>query len=1396
MSKPSTHRSSPFAAQPSSNRPPDYRSRPPAQSAQPQTWDFTPLHDTTSHYRTSGTMDIDDDNSVKSIGSNIVVSSGTSNPTMQAEGRRKIPEAGRDSRMISNGQLGVHGSTAAKKRPALSSFDEVEIIENRPMKKAKGDEQAFLDATSRGGTGAGAGLVASMLGGRLGLGKAPLRQQSQQAITPKLNEKVELQDAKPVIGHHNTIARSNGTRPAVMTPWTKSKPETTTNAVDRRPAAAPTKNHAIFDLDSSDDEATNDVVPQKPVMAAPKNMTEKQAQRERLQAAQRIASDRLRQEAVEKKQGRSSTSRSSSVQQEAVKHPVSIGEASGKDAVQQPVPVPVPVLAAQKPDGKVANSIIVKEEIMNGVTSDTVRSIVPPKPANRVNRDQDIIMLDSDSDHEQDRRPLKDPRRPAGQMKAPGLPATAAQPASNAMISATPSQARAAKPTNQRPSQYLGREKPHVQTSSKSNLPTQPLPSTNAMQAPSRPPVHAQIDRSAIAAAEKARHDAEIKRQREEQEKEQREIAEADAIIEAEAREREEEARRSDGARRRIQEQNDRDAQVVRQAREAALAKKRAEEAQQRARAEAAKKKREDAAREQEQIAAAERDRVAAERELRKQRDADEATRAGEEARRKQQDVKDKIARRLAEAIPETPRSGPATTTADRVSSERCALERTPLPAPENDKCPLQNHAPAVSDAELDRQRRIQAMKDRNERNQRLESENAERNDLTNEEVFQTKPAQYRGRSEVGHSRDDGFAPLPGPLAVSHNKRLVPLNNKPQLRKITVKDVRLIQLKHGGLPWDQVPVAYRKATDIQQSQDALEKRLAQLKALLNADDEPVLDFDEVDEGISVEQLRDMLPNGPVKPPPRGYTMRLGEITASDAKIINWKAEGITFESMVALHERETRSNLSKTALQKRYSLLTAALRGVKLNDIDLLANVAKGDRAAQERLNRLVSEGMATNTPPPTPPPKKRPDTALGEVSSADIQLVRWRDNGTKFSDLPAAYKALCGIGWSDTTLRGRYTQVKTAVRDIDSALLDRVVADETGAVDQLNRLIHGDRSETGNTPAGSFDSSSTLSGTQRADSPTEFVIPALASEEIRGCRPTTAGKKVDETLLAYYFEAHALAQALEEAETSDEEDLEDETPDPYYNKYTVQRRAITQAELDDDLDLEDRPWITYGEDWLSKQKANGKARSLTLETIDPAISAEMIQGAGLVWNLNEHGLVYATITTRGGIVETRVEQRLHARKPNEQQPKIDPDELLKRTVYYVKERRVKIERCVEASEDESVNAELFGEDTEVTTIRTLLSDKTVDETAYSALELANEYAIRHWTKKVWQSSSRNLDQRTLEETELRQELVHELQDQQDDSLFERTETFECADGTTEERLREFDTTHLLKGGP
>ncbi|KAK3647179.1 hypothetical protein LTR22_013972 [Elasticomyces elasticus] len=1396
MSKPSTHRSSPFAALPSSNRPPDYRSRPPAQSAQPQTWDFTPLHDTTSNYHTSGTVDIDDDNSVKSIGSNIVVSSGTSNSTMQAEGRRKILEARRDSRMISNGQLGVHGSTAAKKRPALSSFDEVEIVENRPLKRVKGDEQAFLDATSRGGTGARAGLGASMLGGRPGLGKAPLRQQTQQAITPKSSEKFELQDVKPVVGNLNTISRSNGTRPAVLTPWMKAKPETTMNAVDRRPAAASIKNPAIFDLDSSDDEATNDVVPQKPVMAAPINMTEKQAQRERLQAAQRMASDRLRQEAVEKKQGRSSTSRSSSVQQEAVKHPVSIGEASGKDAVQQPVPMPVPVLAAQKPDGRVANGVIVKEEIMNGATSDTVRSIVPPKPANRVNRDQDIIMLDSDSDHEQDRRPLKDPRRPAGQMKAPGPPATAAKPAINAMISATPSQARAAKPTNQRPSQYLGREKPHVETSLKSNLPTQPLPSTNAMQAPSRPPVHAQVDRSAIAAAEKARHDAEIKRQREEQEKEQREIAEADAIIEAEAREREEAARRSDGVRRQIQEQKDRDAQVARQAREAALAKKRAEEAQQRAREEAARKRREDAAREREQIAAAERDRVAAERELRKQRDADEAIRAGEEARSKQQDVKDKIARRLAEAIPETPQSVPASTTADRVSIEPVPPERTPLPAPENDKSPLQNHAAAVSDAGLAKQQRIQAMKDRNERNQRPESEIAERDDLTNEQVSQTKPAQYRGRNEVAHSRDDGFAPLPGPLTISPHKRLVPLNNKPQLRKITVDDVRLIQLKHGGLPWDQVPVAYHSATNIQQSQDALEIRLTQLKALLNADDEPVLDFDEGVEGISVEQLRDMLPNGPVKPHPRGYTMRLGEITASDAKIINWKADGITFESMVALHERETSSNLSKTALQKRYSLLTAALRGVKLNDIDLLAKVAKGDRAAQERLNRLVGEGMATNTPPPTPPPKKRHDTALSEVSSADIQLVRWRDNGTKFSDLPAAYKALCGIGRSDTTLRGRYHQLKTAVRDIDSALLDRVVADETGAVDQLNRLIHGDRSETGNTPAESFDSSSTLSGSQRADSPFTFVVSAPASEENRGGRPTTAGKKVDETLWTYFLEAHALAQALDEADTSDEEDLEDETPDPYYNKYTVQRRAITQAELDDDLDLEDRPWITYGEDWLSKQKANGKARSLTLETIDPAISAEMIQGAGLVWNLNEHGLVHATITTRGGIVETRVEQRLHARKPNEPQPKIDREELLKRTVYYVKERRVKIERCVEASEDESVNAELFGEDTEVTTIRTLLSDKTVDETAYSALELANEYAIRHWTKKVWRSSSRNLDQRTLEETELRQELVHELQGQQDDSLFERTETFECADGTTEERLREFDTTHLLKGGP
>ncbi|KAK5740384.1 hypothetical protein LTR17_004647 [Elasticomyces elasticus] len=1377
MSKPAIHHSSPFAALPPSNRPPDHRSRPPAQSTQPPMWDFTPLGDTPSNYHTSGIMDLDDDNSVRSIGSNIVVSSGTSHSTMQAEGRRRMPEVRRDSRMISSGQISGSGDTAAKKRPALSSFDEVEVVENRPAKKMKGDEQEFLDATSRGGTGAGAGLGASMLGGSPGLGNAPLRQQSQQAPMSRPAFKSEPQDTKPSIGNPNNISRSNGTRPAVMTPWTKPKPETTTNSVDRRPAAAPIKNPAIFDLDSSDeDEATNIMPPQKPVMAAPKNVTEKQAGRERLQAAQRMASDRLRQEAVEKKQGRSSTSRSSSVQQEAVKHPVSIGEVSGKDAVQQPVPIST----APKPDGRVAHSMIVKKESMNGATADTVRSVVPPRPANRINRDMDIIMLDSDSDHEQDRRPPKDPRRPAAPLTVHGRPATILRPTSNSTISTTPNQARAAIPATQRPSQYLGREKPPGETLSKPDALTPSLPSTNAMQAPSRPPVHAQIDRSAVAAADKARHDAEIKRRREEQEKEEREIQEADARIEAEAREREKEARKHDAVRRQIQEQKDRDAQVIRQAREAALAKKRAEESQQRARMDAARKMREDAAREQEQIAAAERDRVAAERELRKQRDADEADRAGEEARRKQQDVKDKIAKRLAEAISEMPQSVPAATTADRVSSEHVAPERTPLPDPEDDKIPLTNEAPAVSDAEVTRQKRIQAMKDRNERNQQPESEVAERDDLTNEEVIRTKPAQYRGRSEVAHSRDDGFAPLPGLVISPKSSRLGPLLNKPHLRKITVNDVRLIQLKH-GLKWDQVPVPYHKATGIPLLESALRTRWTQVKALLDADDEPVLDFDDVVEGISVEQLRDMLPNGPAKPPPpRGYTIRLDEITASDAKIITWKAEGITLESMVPLLAQETGLDLTKSTLKKRHSLITAALRGVELNDIDLLANVAKGDRAAQERLNQLVGAGTATNTPPPTPPRKKTHDTVLGEVSSADIHLVRWRDNGTRFSDLPAAYQALCGKVRSDTTLRKRYGQVKIAVRGIDADLLDRVVADETGAVDQLNRLIRGDRPETGNTPGGSFDSSSTLSGSQRADSPTEFVIPAPASEENRGCRPTTAGKTLNEALWGHCFEAVALERAREAEEAPNEEAPSEKEQDPYYNVYTVQRREITQAELDDGEELDSRPWINYGEGLLDIQIANGEGLSLAAKTSDPGIWTAMRERGNLVWESDEHGLVHATNTTHCGTVETRVEGRLHARKPDVQQPKIDKNRV-SRTVYYVKERRVKIERCVETSEDEGVDVELFGGHAEVTTIRTLLSDKTVDETAYSALELANKYAIKHWTKEVWHSTSVNLDQRTLEETDLREELVHELQDQQDDTFFERVETFECADGTTEE---------------
>ncbi|KAK1090320.1 hypothetical protein LTR48_008516, partial [Friedmanniomyces endolithicus] len=174
----------------------------------------------------------------------------------------------------------------------------------------------------------------------------------------------------------------------------------------------------------------------------------------------------------------------------------------------------------------------------------------------------------------------------------------------------------------------------------------------------------------------------------------------------------------------------------------------------------------------------------------------------------------------------------------------------------------------------------------------------------------------------------------------------------------------------------------------------------------------------------------------------------------------------------------------------------------------------------------------------------------------------------------------------------------------------------------------------------------------------------------------------------------------------------------------------------------------------------------------DPDTLAALIDGGSLVRDRDENGLVFATHSTRdAGTVEVRVERRLRTFKRGVR-PKIDGSRV-SRVVFYVRERTVK----VEDHQDGDVDEELFGGSEQR---RTLLADIQVEEATYSTLELANDFAIRYFVKKFFRSASRNLDQRSLEEAQMRKGLLEELDEEGSDGMFRRMVEVQRAEEKTE----------------
>ncbi|KAK1820337.1 hypothetical protein LTR12_005200 [Friedmanniomyces endolithicus] len=897
------------------------------------------------------------------------------------------------------------------------------------------------------------------------------------------------------------------------------------------------------------------------------------------------------------------------------------------------------------------------------------------------------------------------------------------------------------------------------------------------------------------------------------EEMESKAMREVDARIEAEAQERKAEEMKDEDSRRQNQERKE----LLRQQ----LQSKKDAEAKwaQRLRDEEEARK------------------TAKEREVRKRLEAEEAKKAGDEARRKQQEVRDAMAKQLGSPGLLTPKSPIEGRTGYRgLQSSLATREGAKVPesiaAPTDAKVlPVPNaHVKALakpeaafgsttfSGADISKQERIRALKERNARYQRV----AEASDPSSLEDLEGRHAEPNARGQTSggpaswqddtrhepdQSEKDNVAPLHvNPACPRPNE-----SNDRRLHRITPADVTMLKLKHNGSPWNDICTALRKAEGIQQSTSALAKRWTQLRSMLTSSDPstPLLELDEMTGDVTLGHLRDLVQSS--APSNDGYSVTLGDITACDVKLLQWQSDGLTFCDMVPLYQHAAGISRSHDSINKRFKMVKAAIEGLNIS-ASQLDQVASGDVAASTRLNSLVNGRIRARVASPvfrgtgSTSGNSRPLKTIGEITQSDIAVVRRRDSGMPFSAILPIYQHQSGSTFGESSLRRRYAAVRTAIEQhgADEALLNRVVAGDVAAKEELNRLVHGTwpvpqakttlarprpapnsgpmwqssvaSSAQNGVSDQSFDISSTRSTRERSTSPFDSKPSTAATsfdaDEEPSHRSTTAGKTMTAAAYERYLDA-ALAE-IHKAYSDDEEEPEEELAeeDLCHFTYLVQRREVSKEELDEGVELDELQWVDCGRSFTDIHRANTEANRQSAISNDPDTLAALIEGGSLVRDRDENGLVFATHSTKhAGTVEVRVERRLRTFKRGVR-PRLDGG-LVSRVVFSVRERIVK----VEDHQDDDVDKELFGGDEPR---RTLLADIQVEEATYSTLELANDFAIKHFVKMAFRSASRNLDQRSLEEAQMRKGLLEELDEEGSDGMFRRTVEVEKGEEKTE----------------
>ncbi|KAI7326267.1 hypothetical protein KC315_g7612 [Hortaea werneckii] len=528
---------------------------------------------------------------------------------------------------------------------------------------------------------------------------------------------------------------------------------------------------------------------------------------------------------------------------------------------------------------------------------------------------------------------------------------------------------------------------------------------------------------------------------------------------------------------------------------------------------------------------------------------------------------------------------------------------------------------------------------------------------------------------------------------------------------------------------------------------------------------------------------------------------LGELTPQDIRLLVSRGKGMVWSQIVQDFAISTGENVSEPLLRARYKLVKEAIEKSEV-DASLLTQVMAGDDAARESLNRLV-HGVWTAPRVKTDSKVDRPvkgsshDRRLGHVSADDIRLVRWKEEGMSGAEMVEALKQTTGRLRNVSTVLKRCARVRRGLEaaglHADRGLLDQAASGDPEAVARLNQVLQSLSTPTGTAgnparpstdvaprlqtvathqepsvhvrqPKQVSDSASAYSSSygsredQNVSTPPTSpgsIVPQPTVEELR---PTTAGKQMNEAAFRYYLE-EIREERLHEEDSDADSDAEEEdefSPEDFCHFiYQVERRELTSSE--EDTTIDEKNWISYGEPLTDRLKATAIASKQALVAHDQQLNDAI--HAGNDWSLTRQnlnsGILYTLDSPPAGTVQVRVQQ--YQRSFQEQIRPSDSVAWVDRTTYTVMQRRTETarERKTVTVAEKDFDPVFDEEEDDVMTkkeidsVRETHTEKMVGNLVYTAPDLANDAAMRHFIAKTYHPKTINLTIRDLQRADL-----------------------------------------------